>query len=238
MVFGKMPNQIFLDTRERHEGSESACLKSAFDSYGLSYTLQMLPVGDILIQAPSGDTLVCERKTCEDLVLSIMNGRLHSEIEKMNEVYARSILIIEGSWDLYFKKRAKLKRAKYIKNVHFFSSAHKMGMLSSILLRTNTRVVQTSSMDETIQLVNSLSAKFQDGKVFTVPSFKRAKSEEKIFSYVLQSFPGVSEDKAGIIIKSYPTWQLFTKAIEEHTFKLSGFGDKSIKMFEKFLIGV
>jgi len=232
-----MVNEIFLDTRERHENSESACLKTAFDKYGLTYTLQMLPVGDILITSPTGDTLAIERKTVEDFVLSTMNGRLHSEIEKMNETYAKSILIIEGTWEAYAKKRAKLKKRKFVKNAHFFSSAHKMGILSSITVRTNTKIIQTGSMDETIALVNSLSTKFEDGKVFTVPMFKRAKTEEKIYLNVLISFPGISQDKADRIIMKYPTWQDFTDNICNKTFELDGFGQKTVDIFYNFING-
>ena len=231
-----MVNEILLDFRERHENSESACLKLAFDNYGLPYTLQMLPVGDILIKAPSGDTLAIERKTCEDFVLSTMNGRLHSEVEKMNETYARSILIIEGSWDLYFKKRAKLKRAKFVKNANFFSSAAKMGIMCSITLRTNTKIVQTNSMEETMNLVNSLFNKFEDGKVFTVPAFKRAKTEAKIYLNLLLSYPGVSESKAERIIAKYPTWAEFSRNVLNKTFELEGFGEKTIDLFYKSLI--
>lgn len=229
-------NEILLDFRERHENSESACLKEAFDKYGLPYTLQMLPVGDILIKAPSGDTLAIERKTVEDFVLSTMNGRLHSEIEKMNETYAKSILVIEGSWELYYKKRAKLKRAKFVKNANFFSSAQKAGIMSSISLRTNTKIIQTNSMEETINLVNSLSSKFEDGKVFTVPTFKRAKTEEKIYLNLLISFPGISEAKAERIIAKYPAWAEFSRNILNKTFELEGFGEKTIDLFYKSLI--
>jgi len=231
-----MVNEILLDTRERHENSESACLKQAFDNYGLPYTLQMLPVGDILIKAPSGDTLAIERKTVEDFVLSTMNGRLHSEIEKMNETYARSILIIEGSWDLYFKKRAMLKRANFVKNANFFSSAQKMGIMSSITIRTNTKIIQTNSMEETMNLINSLSSKFEDGKVFAVPTFKRAKTEAKIYLNLLLSYPGVSEAKAERIMAQYPTWAIFSEAVLDQTFELQGFGKKTVELFYNSLV--
>jgi ERCC4-type nuclease len=229
-------NDIILDTREKHENSESACLKQAFDKYGISYTLKMIPVGDILIiNKETGHTLAIERKAIEDFVLSTMNGRLHSEIEKLNETYERSILIVEGSWDTYIKKRAKLKRAKFVKNAYFFTSAHKMGIMSSISLRTNTKIIQTVSMDETIALVNSLCAKFEDGRIFTVPMFKRAKTEEKIYLNLLISFPGISEAKAERIIEKYPTWVSFSVAILNKTFELEKIGEKTIEMFYKTL---
>lgn len=232
-----MTNEIILDTRERHENSESACLKSAFDRYGIKYTLKMIPVGDVLITNPvTGSTLVCERKQIKDFVDSTMSGRLHSEIDKMNTTYERSILIVEGSWEQYTKDRNRLKKAKYIKNPNFFTSAHKMGILSSITLRTNTKILFTADMDETIQLVNCLSSKFEDGRVFSVPQYKRAKTEEKIYINMLMAYPGISEAKAEHIIKSYPTWAIFSSSILNKSFKLDKIGEKTIDMFYKSLI--
>jgi ERCC4-type nuclease len=229
-------NNIVVDFRERHTNSSSACLASALDRYGITYTLQALPCADILITNPTtGGVLAIERKTISDLINSTLDNRLFSEIEKMNNTYEKNILIIEGLWSDYEKERKRLKRAKYIKNAIFFSIAHKAGLFSSITLRTSTRIIQTDSMEQTIAVVNSLCAKFQDGKIWAIPTVTRTKTPEKIYINMLQAYPGISEAKAEAIIKKYPSWADFSHHVLNKTFQCPGFGPKTVEMFSKAL---
>jgi ERCC4-type nuclease len=229
-------NNIVVDNREKHNNSESACLISALDRYQISYTIEMLPIADLLIKSPTGGVLAIERKTAEDFILSTTSGHLHSEIERLNQAYEKSILIIEGNFDKYIKKRVALKKAGFVKNPYFFNSAHKAGILTSITLRTRTKIIQTVSMDETIAVLNALSSKFEDGRTFEVPQFKRAKTEEKIYINLLLSFPGVSQNKAQKIMEKYKSWADFSHHVLNNTFELNGFGTKSVEMFKRALI--
>lgn len=230
--------KIIIDTRERHDNSDDKNIINKFDELKISYELKMLPVGDYEVQNIStGDKCVFERKIIDDFVGSVLSGRLNQEIEKMNECYSRSFLIIEGKWEDYYKNRAKLKRAKYIRNINAFTVNHRLGVLASISARTNTKILQTENQEQTIQLMLSLASKLTDGKIFRAPEFKRSKTEDKIYLNVLHSFPGISIDKAEKIIEKYPTWQDFSKSIIDGTFELDGFGKITKEMFYKFING-
>lgn len=234
----KLNYKIVVDFREQHNNSDTACMITKLDELKIPYSKEMLPVGDYVVENTiTGDKCVVERKTVDDFVLSVLNGRLMQEVEKMNETYSRSFLIIEGSWTQYYKDRAILQKRKFVRNVNAFTVNHRLGVMASISARTSTKIIQTDNQEQTIQLLISLAGKLTDGKVFTAPSFKRAKTEEKIYLNVLHSFPGISIEKAEKIIQKYHTWQDFTHHISNHTFELEGFGRKSIEMFEKFIMG-
>jgi ERCC4-type nuclease len=216
--------------------NNNASLTAEFDRLEIPYTLDHLKCGDILIEnTKTNDICVIERKVIDDLVLSVLNGRLAKEVSRMNEHYSKSFLIIEGNWDDYYAKRAKIKRMGYIKNVHLFSNAHKIGAMVSILARTNTKIIETSSKEETVQYINTLAGKLTDGKVYSVPTFRTYKTEDKIYLNLLMSFPGVSENKAYTIMRKYPNWINFFDSIKNKTFELPGFGEKTVNMFYKYL---
>jgi len=242
-MVGKVMSENFkliVDTREehQHQGSTTACMITKLNELKIPYSKEMLPCGDYIIEnVTTGGKCVIERKTIDDFVLSVLNGRLMQEVEKMNEIYSKSFLIIEGSWSDFYKNRAKLKKMKYIKNINSFTVGHRLGVMASISARTNTKILQTETQEQTIQLMISLASKLTDGKTFRAPEFKRSKTEEKIYLNVLHSFPGVSINKAEKIIEKYPSWQDFTKHISAGTFELEGFGKKSIEMFKNFVIG-
>jgi ERCC4-type nuclease len=228
--------KITIDDREKHADG-SASLTAEFDRLGIPYTLSRLKCGDILIEnIDTKDICVIERKEVSDYCSSIIDGRLNQEIMRMNEHYSKSFLIIEGKFEDYYKKQAKLKRAKFIKNIYGFSSAHKIGSMVSISVRTNTKILMSDSKEETVQMINTIAGKFTDGKCFSAPVFRTHKTEDRIYENLLLSFPTISHAKAERIMILYPTWALFSAAILNKSFKLEGFGQKTVDMFYKSLI--
>lgn len=231
-----MTYKITIDHRESHPHHRSASLTAEFDKLEIPYTLATLKCGDILIEnTETGDACVIERKEVSDYANSVINGRLNQEIMRMNEHYSKSFLIIEGDFKDHYKKQAKLKRAKFINNMFMFSSAHKIGSMVSISVRTNTKILMTANKEETVQMINTIAGKFTDGKVFSAPVFRTHKTEERIYENLLLSFPGISHQKAELIMETYKSWKEFSDAVINKTFKLSGFGPKSVEMFYKAL---
>ena len=227
--------KITVDDREVHQG-KAASLTAEFDKLEIPYTLARLKCGDILIEnTNSGDICIIERKEVSDYATSVINGRLNQEIMRMNDHYSKSFLIIEGDFKDYYKKQAKLKRAKFIKKMFVFSNSHKIGSMVSISVRTNTKILMTANKEETVQMINTIAGKFTDGKCFSAPIFRTHKTEKRIYENLLMSFPAISHAKAEKIIEKYQTWRIFTAAVLNKTFELEGFGEKSLEMFYKAL---
>jgi len=231
--------KIIIDHREDHVTSDVHNMTKKFDELGVPYEQKTLACGDYLVEAKDDPTncFVVERKIISDFVGSVMDGRLKREIETMNEHYSKNYLIIVGQWKDYYKERSAKKARGFVKKVRHFAVEQRMGMIASISARTNTKILQVDNDNQFIELLQKLAEKGTDGKVFTAPEFKRAKTEDKIYLNVLCSFPGISPTKAEKIIATCPTWQDFSGLVESGTFDLPGFGKKSVEMFERFIIG-
>lgn len=228
--------KITIDDREVHQG-KTASLTAEFDRLEIPYTLERLKCGDILIENTlTNDICVIERKEVSDYAKSVIDGRLNQEIMRMNEHYSKSFLIIEGAFKDYYKKQAKLKRAKFINNMFMFSNAHKIGSMVSISVRTNTKILMTDNKEETVQMINTIAGKFTDGKCFSAPIFRTHKTEERVYENLLLSFPTISHAKAERIMAQYPTWATFSAAVLNKMFELPGFGDTTKELFYKSLV--
>ena len=87
-----MPGYRRVIVDEREKGSE---VPKYLKRLGLHIVYQLLPVGDYLISPKCA----VERKTAEDFVKSIYDGRLFEQLRKLTDEYETAILLVEG--DLY-----------------------------------------------------------------------------------------------------------------------------------------
>ncbi|HYY67718.1 MAG TPA: ERCC4 domain-containing protein, partial [Nitrososphaeraceae archaeon] len=83
-----MPARIVVDERERKSGIPDLLLQA-----GAIIDFAQLKVGDYIV---SPETAV-ERKTIQDLLNSIYDGRLFVQCSQLNEHYVKPILIVEGN---------------------------------------------------------------------------------------------------------------------------------------------
>lgn len=231
--------KIVVDTREEHTNSADKDMIKRLDEHGIEYEKRMLPVGDyLIINKDTGDTFCVERKIITDFVGSVLDGRLKSEVVKMNETYAKSFLIISGDWADYYKDRAKVVKMGFSKRVNSFTVNQRLGVFASVSARTNTKILQVENDNQFIQLVLALGEKLTDGRVYTEPIFKRKKSEEMSFIHILTSFPNISEDKAERVIEKYKNFPTFYAALQSGEFDIPGFGDKTVDLMKRVIVNV
>lgn len=83
-----MPARIVVDERERKSGIPDLLLQA-----GAIIDFAQLNVGDYIV---SPETAV-ERKTTQDLLNSIFDGRLFVQCSQLNEHYLKPVLIVEGN---------------------------------------------------------------------------------------------------------------------------------------------
>src|SRR5262245_2056249 len=82
------PLHIRVDSRERQ--SPIPALLAGFPDVAVSFAA--LPSADYLLS----DTVAVERKTASDFVASILDRRLFGQTTRMNVLFPRAILIVEG----------------------------------------------------------------------------------------------------------------------------------------------
>jgi DNA excision repair protein ERCC-4 len=83
-----VPTRIVVDERERKSG-----IPDLLRQAGAIIDFAQLKVGDYVV---SPETAV-ERKTMQDLLNSIYDGRLFVQCSQLNEHYVKPVLIVEGN---------------------------------------------------------------------------------------------------------------------------------------------
>jgi|GEM_PF-525122 len=98
---------IIIDSREH---AKSPFFREYFSSRGVKISIMKLEEGDFAIPAPPGTPgALIERKTLEDLINSIANGRIWSQIDRLHKVAIRAgaeaYLIVEGDVSVVLSRR-------------------------------------------------------------------------------------------------------------------------------------
>jgi len=184
-----------------------------------------LILGDVCIQKDGQDLIILERKTVADLSASIIDGRYQEQSFRLLESNLpphRIVYLIEGSLD----------REQSIQKKSLISA------MISLWFTKGFSVVQTASLDETVEFLQILLEKVtkeSEGQdyVSTLKTKKKDKlTPENIDIVLLSQIPGISTVTAKAILQVYPTVYVLTSALKEKKDCLSTFtyGDKKRKL--------
>jgi ERCC4-type nuclease len=185
-----------------------------------------LILGDVCIEKDGQDVVIIERKTVADLAASICDGRYQEQSFRLLESTLpphRIVYVIEGSLDSP-------------------QSITKKALLSSIMSLWFTKgfsVVQTASIDETVEFIEQLYEKTckepADPKeyVTTLKIKKKDKlTPETVDILMLSQIPNISTVTAKAILHTYTTIFALTQALKENPECLATFthGEKNRKL--------
>jgi len=162
-------------------------------------SLEKLPIGDYIISERCG----IERKSVQDFTDSIKDGRLFKELQKLRTQFSLPILILEGNLNSILS----IKRAAIL------------GTLSSILLNMNILLLQTSSPEETAEMLYALAKKEQQSKDKKNFSIRFKKIPEKIpeqMEFIVSGIPGINSSRAKDLLQQFHSLRaLFSAEIED-----------------------
>lgn len=202
---------IVADYREEKSGVVDELKK-----LGAPIKLEHLEVGDYII----GTEICIERKTCNDLVSSIVDKRLFEQTHHIVRVYTKPILVVEGDLNWVIQHR----RIGYPQIYGALAALVDMGV----------NVLRTSSPRETAYAIYYLyKRKSEDsGKEYLPPAkihvVKRTESLEVIQLNLLSVLPGVSKKTAHRILMHFKTPRRFFKASPSELRAIEGLGSSRI----------
>ncbi len=191
---GSLEPRILVDSRET-----ASSVTRELSEMNASISLEKLPIGDYIISERCG----IERKSVQDFADSLKDGRLFKELQKLRTQFTKPILILEGNLNSILSiKRAAL-----------------LGTLSSILLNMNILLIQTSSPEETAEVLYALAKKEQQTKDKKNFSIRFKKLPEKIpeqLEFIVSGIPGINSSRARDLLKKFNSLRaLFSAEIEE-----------------------
>lgn len=175
----------------------------------IPYEIKQLPVGDV-VDMKKG---VCiERKEISDLIHSVRDGRLVSQLQNMEENFPHNYLIIVG----YYKNL-------FFRNIYITNNQY-CGILASISVRFNVKIITVENASQYVNLVSKIIEKTNDGKEVTI--VKRIKREENIEHTLLKCL-GFNIKQVQSYIVKHRFLDIFTLDLDKLS-ELKGFGKTTI----------
>ncbi len=200
--------KILVDYREKASGVAKELV-----NLGAELRLEMLQSADYILSNKVG----VEFKTVEDFVSSIIDGRLLEQLRSLKENFARPILLIEGTEDLYA-----------VRNIH--PNAIR-GMLAAIAVSYGIPLLRTKDAQDTAGLLYVIAKREQEGSSadFSAHASKKPVSTTESQEYVVSAFPNVGTQLAKQLLKHFKTIKNFVNASDEDLQKVEGVGEKKAK---------
>ena len=202
---------ITIDNREKNSG-----IADKLASKNVNIIFRQLFVGDYLIN----DDIVIERKTSEDFVQSIINGRLFSQCAKLRKSGAVPLIIVEGN---PFKTRHKIRDEAF------------KGALLSVSLSWQIPVIRSSGKEDTARLIVMASKQHESPTVFIRRKGIKPKKAQKQQHYLVEGLPGIGPALAHRLLLHFKTIEQIILADVKSLEKVEGIGkNKAAKLFKFF----
>jgi ERCC4-type nuclease len=197
----KIVGEIIADYREKNSLVPANLMK-----LGLSIKFQELKVGDFIVK-----NTVIERKTVSDFLSSMINKRLLSQLEELQQ-YPSKILLIEGleERELYSEDSDRGINPNAIRS-----------FILSIILKHKVPIIYTKNSEDSARFISVLYKKESKENASLNVSKKSFSKKERI-QYILESFPGIGPKNAKKLLKNFKTLKNIFLAEKEELEKILG----------------
>lgn len=201
---------IYVDARELTSPVPRELL-----NFGIISKPKKLVVGDYIISEKVG----IERKTVEDFLDSIMDGRLLDQALRLKRAFPKPLMIIEGE-GLYSKRDIHANAIR--------------GALIAIALDIGIPLLFTKNEKETAELIASITKREQEeGRIPQIRGDKKLTSLGEMQEFVVAGLPFVNLTLAKRLLKKFKTIEKIFTASEEELAEVKGIGKKIAKEIRK-----
>ncbi|MBI4043693.1 MAG: DEAD/DEAH box helicase [Candidatus Diapherotrites archaeon] len=209
---------VYCDHREQASG----VVRTLKDHADVLIKVKQLEVGDFVLS----DDIVVERKTVQDFLNSMLDGRLTQQLAYMASNYKAPLILLEGDARELFSTR----------NVHHSAV---IGMLTSIAVDYRVPLLFTQGPEETAHYLYVIAKREQLGKEKNI----RLRVGRKGFTlneqqrFIIESLPSVGPTLAKSLLHHFKTIQRLANASTKELQNVEKIGEKKAKqikdVFEK-----
>lgn len=202
---------VTADNREKNSG-----IPDMLAAKNTNVIFRQLFVGDYMIN----DDIVIERKTSEDFVQSIIDGRLFSQCAKLRKSGAIPLIVVEGN---------------PFKTLHSIRAEAIKGALLSVSLSWQIPVIRSSGKEDTARLIIMASQKYESPPIFIRRKGLKPKKAQRQQHYVVQGFPGIGPVLAHKLLLDFKTIEQIILTDAKLLEKVEGIGKvKAAELFKFF----
>ena len=201
--------RVIIDLHEKNSLIPSELVKM-----GCEIEFRDLKVGDYIVK-----DVVIERKTVSDFISSMLNKRLINQLQNMQEI-KNKMLIIEGieNQELYNKESNLNENAV-------------RGFLLSIILHYNVPIILTNDYEDTAKFILVLSKK--QSKETSLSLKRKSQDVNEQIRFIIESFPGIGPKSARKLLNEFKTIKNVINAEEEDLKKILGKKAEIFKLINK-----
>ncbi len=198
---------IVVDTREL-----SSSITRELLNYNIISKPQMLEVGDYVISR----RLCIERKTTEDFINSLIDGRLMSQAINLRQSYSRALMIVEGE-SLYTIRNIRVEAV--------------MGALISLTVDFNIPVLFTKNEKETAVLIFRITEREQniEKNEIQIRAEKKPVSLSEMQEFIVAGLPNINTTLARRLLEHFGSIERIFSADDKELDKVQGIGKKIAK---------
>jgi DNA excision repair protein ERCC-4 len=230
-----MPTRVVVDERER-----KSRIPDLLRQAGTTIDFAQLKVGDYIV---SPETAI-ERKTIQDLINSIYDGRLFVQCSQLIEHYTKPVVIIEGNiidlMSIQEEDSEKVVDIDHCENTKILIETTPLiyDALAKVALDFRIPIMHTPSVEYTSKLIVVMVNKsLQDGRA-SGPLLKRIKKGNPAYIQqlsILSSLPGVGDKLALRMLNKFQTPKRALNASIAELARISGFGTERAARVRKIL---
>ncbi|WP_457742648.1 DEAD/DEAH box helicase [Thermococcus sp.] len=213
-IFVRRPKGIviYVDSRELRSG-----VPKLLKEFGAEIEVKTLDVADYVVSEDVG----IERKSANDFIQSIIDGRLFDQVERLKRAYEKPVIILEG--ELYG-----------IRNVH--PNAIR-GAIASVTVDWGVPILFSSGKEETAHFIYLLAKREQEERRKEV----RLRSEKKALTLaerqrlIVEGLPNVSSTLAKRLLRHFGNVERVFTATEEELKEVEGIGEKKAREIRRVI---
>jgi len=200
-------NIIFVDYREEK-------IASLLEKMGCKIVKMNLPIGDFVI-----NDVGIERKSFEDFISSIIDGRIFEQAEALSSAFKKPILIVEG-----FGVFERIHENSFYATFAYLISNY------------NVTILRAKNEEETAKLIYWIARKEFENRGKAGYKIREKKiSTQSIQERILAAFPGISTILSKRILKKFGSLKKFFNANERELMEVDGIGEKTAKRIRKII---
>jgi len=206
---GKEKILVYVDTRE-----QSSVITKLLEDMGALVKIKQLEVGDYVIS----DQIVIERKTVEDFLNSILDGRLFNQMVKMASNYNSPVILVEGDRNELFALR----------NIHRNSI---IGALTSIAVNYRMPILFCDTPREIAEYIFVTAKREQLGaaKDIRLRIGRKGISLPEKQRFVAESLPSVGPSLARKLLQAFGSLKNIANADTNKLMEIEKIGEKKAK---------
>ena len=195
--------EVVVDDRET-----SSRVVEVLERLGIRLILRRLELADYSI----GDRVIIERKTTRDLMDTLVDRDLLSQVRALASAAARPVLIVEGG-DIYTQRDIHPNAVR--------------GVLAAIAIDLGVSVFFTKDAEETAQLIAVIARREEGGHGEPRLAMRKSYSSRKdAQERVIASLPTIGLKHARLLLEHFGSIVGIAEAEEEALIRVPGIGDK------------